>query len=46
MQVQAVFQLRKAAEHALDDIPADLGPGERETIALAIETRADLVIRQ
>lgn len=41
---EGVFQLRKAAEHALDDIPADLGPGERETIALAIETRADLVI--
>lgn len=37
-------QVRHAPAHALRDLPEELGPGERETIALALETRADLVI--
>ena len=28
----------------LSELPTDLGAGERETIALALETKADLVI--
>lgn len=37
-------QLRKATKQALERVSVDLGPGEREAIALALETRADLVI--
>jgi hypothetical protein len=38
------FQVQKAANENIDRIPADLGVGEREAIALAIEKNADLVI--
>lgn len=34
----------QASSQAVQDLPDDLGPGERETIALALEIRADLVI--
>lgn len=37
-------QVRQASSYAVKSLPDDLGPGERETIALALETRADLVI--
>lgn len=37
-------QLRKATRRVLDRLSPDLGAGERETIALALETAADLVI--
>lgn len=37
-------QVRHASTYAVKSLPDDLGPGERETIALALETRADLVI--
>ncbi len=39
-----VFQVQKAMSDYLKLVPADLGKGERETIALAIESNADLVI--
>ncbi len=38
------FHLRKASKRALGRIPADLGSGEREAIALALESKADLII--
>ena len=38
------FQLHEATKRALEGVPADLGPGEREAIALALETKADIVI--
>lgn len=38
------FEIREANPQALMDIPADLGSGEREAIALALETHAQLVI--
>lgn len=37
-------RVSQASSQAVQDLPDDLGPGERETIALALETRADLVI--
>lgn len=37
-------QLRKATKQVLERVLVDLGSGEREAIALAIETRADLVV--
>ena len=48
-QVQTLLQsrnfwLRKATERTLDGLPPDLGAGEREAIALALEIAADLVI--
>jgi len=39
-----IYQLHKVAGNVLSDIPAELGSGEREVIALAIEKQADLVI--
>ena len=39
-----VYQLHKVSGNVLSDIPAELGSGEREVIALAIEKQADLVI--
>lgn len=38
------FQLHEATKRVLEGVPAGLGPGEREAIALALETKADLVI--
>ncbi len=38
------FQLRRATKRALESLPGDLGLGEQEAIALALETTADLVI--
>jgi len=38
------FRLRKATKRTLDELPLDLGAGEREAIALALEIAADLVI--
>ncbi len=38
------FRLRKATERTLDGLPPDLGAGEREAVALALEIAADLVI--
>ncbi len=37
-------QVRQATFNAVRGFPAELGPGERETIALALESRADLII--
>lgn len=49
MQVRSLlqegrFQIHEATNQALERIPADLGRGEREAIALALETKVDLVI--
>lgn len=38
------FHVPQATNQILGGFPADLGPGEREAIALALETGADLVI--
>jgi len=38
------FRLRKATKRTLDGLSLDLGAGEREAIALALEVTADLVI--
>jgi hypothetical protein len=38
------FRLRRGTKRALKGLPADLGAGEREAIALAVARRADLVI--
>jgi predicted nucleic acid-binding protein len=38
------LQLRRVSENTLARIPVDLGRGEREAIALAIDAGADLVI--
>lgn len=38
------FQLRKAMKRTLEGLPPELGRGEREAIALALETTADLVV--
>jgi len=38
------FRLQRATERTLDEIPPDLGAGEREAIALALEVMADLVV--
>jgi len=38
------FQLRKATKRTLERLPPGLGRGEREAIALALETKADLVV--
>jgi hypothetical protein len=48
-QVQALLkkgtlQLRQVSSKILAELPIDLGRGERETIALAIDSGADLVI--
>ena len=48
-QVQALLkkgtlQLRQVSEKTLAELPIDLGRGEREAIALAIDSGADLVI--
>jgi predicted nucleic acid-binding protein len=39
-----VFHLRRATADMVNSLPVDLGRGERETIALAIETDAGLVV--
>ncbi len=38
------LQLRNAMKQTLEELPEDLGVGEQEAIALALETKADLVI--
>jgi predicted nucleic acid-binding protein len=38
------FHHRKTSIEAIAELTPDLGPGEREAIALALETKADLVI--
>ena len=38
------FRLQRATERTLDEVPPDLGAGEREAIALALEVMADLVV--
>lgn len=38
------FHLQKVSKRALREVPADLGTGEREAIALALESKADLII--
>lgn len=48
-QVRALLQsrellLQRGAKRTLDGLPLDLGAGEREAIALALEIAADLVI--
>lgn len=40
----AAFQARAATRQVVASLPADLGAGERETIALAIESGADLAV--
>jgi hypothetical protein len=37
-------EIKQASQVVLKRVPADLGTGERAAIALAIETKADLVI--
>jgi hypothetical protein len=39
-----VLQLQRGSPEVLESVPADLGAGEREAIALAIETEADIVV--
>ena len=41
---KGTLQLKQAAEKFLAELPADLGRGEREAIALAMDAGADLVI--
>lgn len=38
------FEVQRASRKILEGLQADLGIGEREAIALAIETEADLVV--
>ncbi len=38
------FHSRRAMKRILERLPPDLGRGEREAIALALETKADLVV--
>lgn len=38
------FRLGRATKRALKGVPGDLGAGEREALALAVERRADLVV--
>ncbi len=38
------LHLQRASKRALSEVPAGLGRGEREAIALALESKADLVI--
>lgn len=38
------FEVQRASPKVLEGLPADLGIGEREAIALAIETQADIVM--
>lgn len=38
------FQVREASRTILEGLPAELGAGERETIALALELPSDLII--
>jgi predicted nucleic acid-binding protein len=38
------FEVQRASRKILEGLPADLGAGEREAIALAVETQADLVV--
>ena len=38
------FHYRKTSEETLAELSPDLGHGEREAIALALETKADLVV--
>jgi len=38
------LHLKRASKRALREVPAELGRGEREAIALALESKADLVI--
>ena len=41
---EGIYQLHRVAGTVISEIPAELGSGEREVIALAIEKQADLVI--
>lgn len=41
---EGIYQLHRVAGNVISEIPAELGSGEREVIALAIEKQADLVI--
>lgn len=38
------LQIRRGSPEALESLSVDLGAGEREAIALAIETEADMVV--
>lgn len=38
------FHLSTTSKRALSEVPKDLGAGEREAIALAVESKADLII--
>jgi predicted nucleic acid-binding protein len=38
------FEIQQVSREALHALPAELGSGEREAIALAVETEADLVV--
>jgi len=38
------LQLRRATKRTLEGLPPGLGRGEREAIAVALETKADLVV--
>jgi hypothetical protein len=38
------LKVQKVGEHYLQNIPEAMGPGEREAIALALQTNADLIV--
>ena len=38
------LEVQRGSQEALEGVPADLGAGEREAIALAIETEADMIV--
>lgn len=38
------LEIQRGSPEALERVPADLGAGEREAIALAMETEADIVV--
>ena len=38
------LEIQRGAQEVLEGVPADLGDGEREAIALAIETEVDMIV--
>ena len=38
------LEIQRGSQEVLEGVPADLGDGEREAIALAIETEADMIV--
>jgi hypothetical protein len=38
------LEIQRGSQEVLEGVPADLGDGEREAIALAIETEVDMIV--